>query len=141
LAPSVRPPHILSGSRPQTGPLHHMSTCSSFRMSTCSSFRNPRYIGSAGRHCGEVMACRRSGAFLRLDNRAIPGCSGHPAQFPVKLAIRCITPTCPLGGVVLDPFGGSGTVGVAARKLGRRAILIELNADYAKLATDRLAVE
>jgi DNA modification methylase len=46
-----------------------------------------------------------------------------------------------MGGVVLDPLDGIGTVGVAARKLGRRTILIEINADYAKLATDRLAAD
>jgi adenine-specific DNA methylase len=44
-------------------------------------------------------------------------------------------PTCahagePVPAIVLDPFGGSGTVGMVAQKLGRRAVLIDLNPDY-----------
>ena len=45
---------------------------------------------------------------------------------------------CPIGGTVLDPFGGAGTTGLVAERLGRNAVLIELNPDYANLARDRL---
>lgn len=56
-------------------------------------------------------------------------------------------PDCVNGGkfrtqnpaVVLDPFGGSGTTALVARKLGRKAILIELNSEYCALAAERLA--
>jgi len=43
----------------------------------------------------------------------------HFAVFPEQLCIRPILLSCPLGGIVLDPFAGSGTIGVAARRLGR----------------------
>lgn len=45
---------------------------------------------------------------------------------------------CPKEGVVLDPFGGSGTVGEVAQNLQRNFILIELNPEYVELAERRL---
>lgn len=61
----------------------------------------------------------------------------HFATYPPALITPCILAGCPSGGVVLDPFGGSGTTGKVALELGRRAILIELNPDYAKLIEQR----
>lgn len=58
--------------------------------------------------------------------------------FPEELAHRCIVAGCPGGGMVLDPFGGSGTTAFVARNLQRNSILIELNEDYCKLAAERL---
>lgn len=63
----------------------------------------------------------------------------HFATWPEALAQRIILAGCPAGETVLDPFGGSGTTGLVARKLGRRAILIELNPDYCAMASRRLA--
>lgn len=62
----------------------------------------------------------------------------HFATFPPELAARCIKAGCPDGGMVLDPFGGSGTTAMVAAHLGRRATLIELNSDYARLARARI---
>jgi site-specific DNA-methyltransferase (adenine-specific)/site-specific DNA-methyltransferase (cytosine-N4-specific) len=42
-----------------------------------------------------------------------------------------------LGDTILDPFGGSGTTGIAALELGRKAILIELNPSYVKISKER----
>jgi DNA modification methylase len=50
----------------------------------------------------------------------------------------CIKAGCPLGGTVLDPFGGTGTTALAADALGRDAILIEVNPAFATLAEQRL---
>lgn len=62
----------------------------------------------------------------------------HFATFPAELAERCIKAGCPEGGIVLDPFGGSGTTALVAASLGRRATLIELNPDYCQLAKARI---
>lgn len=62
----------------------------------------------------------------------------HFATFPPALVTPCILAGCPAGGVVLDPFGGAGTTGLVADRLGRDAILIELNPAYAEMAQERL---
>jgi len=66
-----------------------------------------------------------------------PYSGAHFAVFPSALILPCILAGCPPGGVVLDPFGGSGTTGQVATGNGRRAILIELNPAYGRLAKDR----
>ena len=63
----------------------------------------------------------------------------HFATFPPDLIEPCILAGASEGGVVLDPFGGSGTTGMVAEKHRRNAILIELNPDYIALAEDRRA--
>lgn len=68
----------------------------------------------------------------------VPYKGGHFAAYPPKLAERCILAGCPRGGIVLDPFFGSGTTGLAAVKNDRRYIGIELNAEYCKLAKERI---
>lgn len=64
--------------------------------------------------------------------------SGHNAAFPTELVSRCIQAGCPVGGNVLDPFGGSGTTGVVAQRLGRSATLVDLNPTYVRIATRRV---
>ena len=65
----------------------------------------------------------------------------HFATFPKDLIEPCIKAGCPEGGVVLDPFGGSGTTGIVAQSLNRQAILIELNKDYINIANKRIDKE
>jgi DNA modification methylase len=62
----------------------------------------------------------------------------HFATFPPDLIKPCVLAGCPEGGIVLDPFGGAGTTGMVADRLGRNAVLIELNAEYAEMAHARL---
>lgn len=64
--------------------------------------------------------------------------SNHPAAYPVSLAAWCIRLVCPPGGVVCDPFAGSGTTMVAARALGCRSVGIERSAAYCRLIGERL---
>ena len=68
----------------------------------------------------------------------VPYKGGHFAAFPPKLAETCILAGCPAGGIVLDPFFGSGTTGAVAKQLGRRYIGIELNPEYCELARQRI---
>jgi DNA modification methylase len=67
-----------------------------------------------------------------------PFAEAHFATFPPALIEPCIKAGCPKGGIVLDPFGGAGTTGLVADRLGRNAILIELNPEYAAIAHRRI---
>jgi DNA modification methylase len=64
----------------------------------------------------------------------------HFATYPPALIRPCVLAGAPVGGVVLDPFAGSGTTGKVALEQGRSAILIELNAAYVKLIKKRCVV-
>jgi DNA modification methylase len=63
---------------------------------------------------------------------------GHYAVFPRELCELPIKATCPAGGIVLDPFVGTGTALVAALEMGRRGIGIDLSASYLEEAARRL---
>lgn len=97
----------------------------------------PRANASFSASVVEVTETRNARTVWTIPN--VPSIdSEHFAAFPPELARRCIAAGCPVGGLVLDPFGGTGTVGEVALKMGRRAILIELNPKYAKQAHKRL---
>lgn len=63
----------------------------------------------------------------------------HFATFPEKLIEPCILAGCPEGGVVLDPFVGSGTAGVVAKRMGRGFMGCEINPSYVEMAARRIA--
>lgn len=69
----------------------------------------------------------------REDGRAL-----HPTQKPEKLLEIILTASTDEGDVVLDPFFGTGTTGVVAKKLGRNWIGIEKNREYIKVAQERI---
>lgn len=62
----------------------------------------------------------------------------HFAVFPERLIVSCIKAGCPEGGIILDPFMGSGTTAVVARKLDRNYIGFELKKEYVNMANKRL---
>ncbi len=66
---------------------------------------------------------------------------GHPAPFPVELPRRCIKLFSYVGDTILDPFLGSGSTVVAAYKLKRKAIGVEIDEKYFKLAIERILKE
>ena len=69
---------------------------------------------------------------------SMPENTAHPTQKPEKLIAKIILASSPEGGVVLDPFLGSGTTSVVAKKLNRRYIGVEMNAQYCVWAEQRL---
>jgi DNA modification methylase len=66
---------------------------------------------------------------------------GHPTVFPVELPSFFIRLLCPEEGLVLDPFSGSGTTGVAALLAGYNSVLIDNNPAYFDEAIERLKRE
>jgi DNA modification methylase len=112
-----------------------------------SGTRPPKY----GPHTRQVVAARRYGTsrvgrahpngrnpgdVWSIPTRPYRG--PHFAAFPIDLPTRCIKAGCKPGGVVLDPFCGTGTTGLAALALGRNFTGIELNPAFAALASERL---
>ena len=61
----------------------------------------------------------------------------HFAAYPVDLCLIPILATCPVGGMVLDPFCGTGTTLIAARGLGRSCVGIDVSRDYLALCRKR----
>lgn len=70
-----------------------------------------------------------------------PFAGAHFATFPPDLIEPCILAGCPVGGIVLDPFMGSGTTALVSDRLQRSSWGIELNADYIEIARKRIANE
>lgn len=66
------------------------------------------------------------------------GSGAHPAQMPLELARRCIVASTRPGEIVLDPFSGFGTTCLAANRVGRRAIGLELNREYVEASRQRI---
>lgn len=97
-------------------------------------------------HTGHIeqssYASEDGGPRLQRSVIAVRSCHGHavhPTQKPEGIIRPLIAYSVPPGGTVLDPFAGSGTTGVVARELGRRAVLIETDASYIAAASERLA--
>lgn len=68
-----------------------------------------------------------------------PGGSPHPTTKPLPLMLELLADFTDPSDLILDPFAGSGTTGVAALQLGRRFVGWEMNADYHAIATRRLS--
>lgn len=98
----------------------------------------------------QTMKALNGGLQMRSD-WSIPLCTGterlrvngnraHPTQKPEALLYRVVLAASNPGDVVLDPFFGTGTTGVVARRLGRKWIGIEVESDYVKLASERIGM-
>ena len=76
-----------------------------------------------------------------IKDKADPDGAYHPAQKPIKFVSQIIGRLTEPGGLILDPFMGSGTTLRAAKDLGRQAIGIEIEERYCEIAAKRLAQE
>lgn len=74
-----------------------------------------------------------------IQERSCHGNALHPTQKPESIIAPLLRYSVPQGGVVLDPFAGSGTTLAVARKTGRRAIGIEASEEYCEVIVNRLA--
>jgi DNA modification methylase len=86
-----------------------------------------RFVNPAGRNRRSVWTIPTS-----------PYKGAHFATYPPELITPCILAGCPEGGIVFDPFAGSGTTVAVANRLGRRGIGIDLNYNYLQLAQERV---
>lgn len=68
----------------------------------------------------------------------MPENTDHPTQKPEKLIAKLILASSKAGDVIFDPFAGSGTTCVVAKKLGRQYIGVEIDKEYCLLAAKRL---
>lgn len=82
-----------------------------------------------------------AGDLIAIDAAPDSFRGAHFAVYPPLLIEPLVQASCPIGGTVLDPFGGAGTTGLTAHYMGRDAILIELNPAYAELARQRIATD
>lgn len=91
--------------------------------------------------CGECGTLRCFPAVYEHNRNEVKGASLHPTQKPLALMQELVALFTDEGEAVLDPYAGSGTTGLAARNLGRRAILIEKDEAHCAIAVKRLAQE
>jgi DNA modification methylase len=124
-ADAVREPHTAGNIQQQLQPAKKASGDGDGRPSWVVA---ERYLNPAGRNLRSVWS---------IATAPYPG--AHFATFPPKLVEPCVKAGCPEGGTVLDPFAGSGTTGMVAQALGRRAVLIDLNGEYLVQAMARNA--
>lgn len=112
---------------------------------------NQRYAKEYAGHTARAATTGQPGNVNNVGIHSRPGKGGRPARsvwsisaqpfpeahfavMPPELAERCVLAGCKPGGVVLDPFSGSGTTGMVAAKRGRRYVGIDLSRDYLDLS-------
>ena len=110
----------------------------------CNENKGTFYKGLSKENFEKIQQKILSGKLKGKNKRAVwniatSNFSGaHFAVYPPKLIETPISAGCPEGGIVLDPFMGSGTTGVVAKSLNRNWLGIELNQEFAKMAEDRI---
>jgi hypothetical protein len=95
---------------------------------------NLGYVPPVKANPGNVVTCKVGGGHMGHSLAA-----ENEAPFPESLAESFVRCFCPPGGTVLDPFGGSGTVGAVAQRFGREAILVDIRESQIALMIERLS--
>jgi DNA modification methylase len=101
--------------------------------------RTTPHIGSNGTGMSSLRSAsetRNARSVWSITTQPFSG--AHFATMPPELVRRCVAAGSRRGDTVLDPFGGAGTTGLVADRLGRDAVLIELNPQYAEMARCRI---
>ena len=92
----------------------------------------PGNVNNVGIHSRPGKDRRNARSVWPISAQPFP--EAHFAVMPPQLAERCVLAGCKPGGIVLDPFSGSGTTGMVAQRLGRKYVGIDLNRDYLDLS-------
>lgn len=115
--------------------------------------KGPPGMGLGFRHQHEFVLCFTVGAGppsvnvntvvgnVQRVSRVSPAEKKHPTAKPVELMQNLLRLTCPVGGLVVDPFAGSGSTLVAAVTLGMNAVGVERSPEFAAIAVERLRDE
>ena len=134
-------PIFLKGERPRyfnKEPLKVPSKHGGRAMTGCANRRTDGKTAQAVRIIVNPVKCRGTvWEYLNAGDKN-PVKRRHPAPFPDQLPYDAIQCFCPTEGVVLDPFMGSGSTAVAAKRLDRRYIGFEIAPDYCRIAEERL---
>jgi len=110
----------------------------------CNENKGTFYQGLSKENFEKIQQKVLSGKLTGKNKRAVWNISttnfsgAHFAVYPPKLIETPIKAGCPENGIVLDPFMGSGTTGLVAKKLNRNWLGIELNPEYAQMAEERI---
>lgn len=142
---AFEPMYVFSKGEPETfNPI--MRKCKNGGKAYKAIYRSMRYDGRveykegfvneevADYNVWSIQQAKNREKFITKDGRQIK----HPAVFPKELVLRHIQTWTKEGDIVLDPFLGSGTTGIAAVELGRKFIGCELNEDYFDMASARI---
>lgn len=157
---AIREPHKSTAAKRARVPQQQPPVWAGPLAASRNGLRRARAAGEPGHPLG-----KNPGDVWSIATRGFPG--AHFATFPPELVRRPILATCPAvvctacgqgqkistgtlqcdchaparRGIVLDPFFGTGTVGLVAQELGRDWLGIELNPEYVRLAEERLGLE
>jgi DNA modification methylase len=101
-----------------------------------ASVTDPRHRTKANLHKIGGVEMRNARSVWTIATE--PCAEAHFAVYPEEIPRRCILAGAPRGGLVLDPFTGSGTTGIAALKLERNFVGCELNPEYREIACERI---